>query len=169
MNPVWFLFFKYQYSVFENRYSIAKQNIAILMCIDIFLRPYKKWTVSFPFHSIQQTHMKKNYRKTEEQRKCRQQLRCARLMFSEISCRAVQCGYSIKSKIQTLSPPLQIDRSIKGLRDVGFLVTHFVLKTWTREREREGKEQSDCKSSQIKIIINFLCQLNYILNELINT
>ncbi len=32
--------FKYQYSVFENRYSIAKQNIAILMSINIFLHPY---------------------------------------------------------------------------------------------------------------------------------
>ncbi len=40
MNPVWLLFFfKYRYSVFENRYSIAKQNIAILTCIDIFLHP----------------------------------------------------------------------------------------------------------------------------------
>ncbi len=165
MNPVWFLFFKYQYSVFENRYSIAKQNIAILMCIDIFFHPYKKMNhfTSIPLHSAN-PKWRKMYQNTEEQRKCRQQLRCARLMFSEISCRAVQCGYSIKSKIQTLSPPLQIDRSIKGLRDVGFLVTHLVLKTWTREREREGKEQSDCKSSQIKISINFLCQLNYILN-----
>ncbi len=36
MNPVWFFFFKYRYYVFENRYSIAKQNIAILTCIDIF-------------------------------------------------------------------------------------------------------------------------------------
>ncbi len=34
-----FFFFKYRYSVFENRYSIAKQNIAILTCIDIFLHP----------------------------------------------------------------------------------------------------------------------------------
>ncbi len=28
-----------QYSVFENRYSIGKQNIATLACIDIFLQP----------------------------------------------------------------------------------------------------------------------------------
>ncbi len=164
MNPVWFLFFKYQYSVFENRYSIAKQ-ILRYSCVSIFSYvPIKN--EPFHFHSItfSKPTWRKIYQKTEEQRKCRQQLRCARLMFSEISCRAVQCGYSIKSKIQTLSPPLQIDRSIKGLRDVSFLVTHFVLKTWTREREREGKEQSDCKSSQIKISINFLCQLNFILN-----
>lgn len=46
------------------------------------------------------------------------------LMFSEISCGAMQC--SIKSSIQILSPPLQIDRSIKGLCDVGLLVTRFV-------------------------------------------
>lgn len=48
------------------------------------------------------------------------------LMFSEMSCGAMQCECSIKSSIQILSPPLQIDRSIKGLCDVGLLVTRFV-------------------------------------------
>lgn len=125
----------------------------------------------FHFHSIpfSKPTWRKISQKTEEQRKCRQQLRCARLMFSEISCRAVQCECSIKSSIQTLSPPPQIDRSIKGLCDVGFLVTCFMLKTWTSEREREGKEQSDCKSSQIKLSISFLYQLNYIVNSFVNT
>ncbi len=40
------IFFKYRYSVFENRYSIAKQNIAILTCIDISLHPYCIRTIS---------------------------------------------------------------------------------------------------------------------------
>ncbi len=46
MNSKWnnchescMIFFLYRYSVFKNQYSIAKQYIAILMCIDIFLHP----------------------------------------------------------------------------------------------------------------------------------
>lgn len=62
--------------------------------------------------------------------------------FSEISSGVMQYECSIKSSIQILSPPLQIDWSIKGLCDVDLLVTRFVKKTWTNEWkwERERKE-----------------------------
>ncbi len=49
MNLVWFIhtyIYIYRYCAFENRLNIAKQNIVMLTCIDIFLHPYSDGTFS---------------------------------------------------------------------------------------------------------------------------